>query len=105
MNQNTDMTARALLYTLSLIYRLEKNLRNFSCLTVGDKITINYNNKKYYIGIVEGKPKNAVTVIETDCEVDFAPPLDYVEPEPQFKQPADPRDVPMGFGRPPPRRT
>ena len=71
---------------------------------MGDKITINYNNKKYYIGIVEGKPKNAVTVIETDCEVDFAPPLDYVEPEPQFKPPADPRDVPMGFGRPPPRR-
>lgn len=25
--------------------------------------------------------QNAVSVIETDCEVDFAPPLDYVEPQ------------------------
>ena len=40
-----------------------------------------YNNKKYYIDVVETKPSNAVSVIETDCEVDFAPPLDYKEPE------------------------
>lgn len=86
--------------------RLERNLRNYSCLTVGDKITINYNSRKYYIGIVEVKPKKAVTIIETDCEVDFAPPLDYVEPEPQFKRTSsDPKAVPMGFGKPPPRRT
>ncbi|KAH7372805.1 hypothetical protein KP509_17G022000 [Ceratopteris richardii] len=41
-----------------------------------------YNNKKYYIDIVEAKPAMAVSIIETDCEVDFAPPLDYKEPEP-----------------------
>ena len=40
-----------------------------------------YNNKKYYIDIIETKPSNAITIIETDCEVDFAPPLDYKEPE------------------------
>lgn len=40
-----------------------------------------YNNKKYYIDIIEAKPENAISVIETDCEVDFAPPLDYKEPE------------------------
>ena len=40
-----------------------------------------YNNKKYYIDIIESKPSNAITIIETDCEVDFAPPLDYKEPE------------------------
>lgn len=40
-----------------------------------------YNNKKYYIDIVESKPSNAISIIETDCEVDFAPPLDYKEPE------------------------
>ena len=40
-----------------------------------------YNNKKYYINIVETKPSPAVSIIETDCEVDFAPPLDYKEPE------------------------
>lgn len=40
-----------------------------------------YNNKKYYIDIIETKPSNAISIIETDCEVDFAPPLDYKEPE------------------------
>ncbi|KAI3885900.1 hypothetical protein MKX03_002987 [Papaver bracteatum] len=60
---------------------LETTLRNFSCLTTGDSIMVAYNNKKYYIDIVESKPANAISIIETDCEVDFAPPLDYVEPE------------------------
>lgn len=40
-----------------------------------------YNNKNYYIDIVETKPSPAISIIETDCEVDFAPPLDYKEPE------------------------
>ena len=65
-----------------LNYRLETTLRNFSCLTVGDNIMVAYNNKKYYIDIIEAKPSSAITIIETDCEVDFAPPLDYKEPEP-----------------------
>ncbi|GAB2270599.1 hypothetical protein Dimus_005482 [Dionaea muscipula] len=60
---------------------LETTLRNFSCLTTGDSIMVAYNNKKYYIDIVETKPANAISIIETDCEVDFAPPLDYKEPE------------------------
>lgn len=60
---------------------LETTLRNFSCLTTGDSIMVAYNNKKYYIDIVESKPANAISIIETDCEVDFAPPLDYKEPE------------------------
>jgi len=60
---------------------LETTLRNFSCLTTGDSIMVAYNNKKYYIDIIESKPASAITIIETDCEVDFAPPLDYKEPE------------------------
>ncbi|KAK1570905.1 hypothetical protein Q3G72_008863 [Acer saccharum] len=60
---------------------LETTLRNYSCLTTGDSIMVAYNNKKYYIDIIETKPYNAITIIETDCEVDFAPPLDYKEPE------------------------
>ncbi|XP_043711858.1 ubiquitin fusion degradation protein 1 homolog isoform X1 [Telopea speciosissima] len=62
---------------------LETTLRNFSCLTTGDSIMVAYNNKKYYIDIIETKPANAISIIETDCEVDFAPPLDYKEPERQ----------------------
>ncbi|GJN26670.1 hypothetical protein PR202_gb14620 [Eleusine coracana subsp. coracana] len=68
---------------------LEKTLRNFSCLTTGDSIMVAYNNKQYYIDIVETKPASAVSIIETDCEVDFAPPLDYKEPE-KPQQPAVP---------------
>ncbi|XP_059433984.1 uncharacterized protein LOC132167104 [Corylus avellana] len=60
---------------------LETTLRNFSCLSTGDSIMVAYNNKKYYIDIIETKPANAISIIETDCEVDFAPPLDYKEPE------------------------
>ena len=67
---------------------LETTLRNFSCLTVGDTIPISYNNKQYWIDIVEANPANAISVIETDCNVDFAPPLDYVEPEKVFPKAA-----------------
>ncbi|CAK8533325.1 unnamed protein product [Lathyrus sativus] len=35
----------------------------------------------YYIDMVETKPSPAISIIETDCEVDFAPPLDYKEPK------------------------
>ncbi|KAI3450370.1 hypothetical protein Pfo_007035 [Paulownia fortunei] len=60
---------------------LEMTLRSYSCLTTGDTIMVAYNNKKFYIDIVETKPSSAICIIETDCEVDFAPPLDYEEPE------------------------
>lgn len=80
---------------------LETTLRNFSCLTTGDSIMVAYNNKKYYIDIVETKPSNAISIIETDCEVDFAPPLDYKEPEkpvtsvPTGKAAAQAEEVPV----------
>ncbi|KAL0897384.1 hypothetical protein Bca101_081345 [Brassica carinata] len=60
---------------------LETTLRSYSCLTTGDTIMVPYNNKQYFINVVEAKPSSAVSIIETDCEVDFAPPLDYKEPE------------------------
>ncbi|KAG6522115.1 hypothetical protein ZIOFF_019249 [Zingiber officinale] len=62
---------------------LETTLRTFSCLTTGDSIMVSYNKKKYYIDIVETKPSFAISIVETDCEVEFAPPLDYKEPERQ----------------------
>jgi ubiquitin fusion degradation protein 1 len=42
---------------------------------MGDSIMVAYNNRQYYIGIVEAKPAFAVSIIEKDCEVDFAPGL------------------------------
>ncbi|CAK9166528.1 unnamed protein product [Ilex paraguariensis] len=64
---------------------LEETLRSFSCLTIGDTIMITHGDKKFHIDIVETKPFSSVSVIETDCEVDFAPPLDYKEPEKPVK--------------------
>lgn len=58
---------------------LETSLRNFATLTVGDVITINYNNNVYKISVLETKPNDAISIIETDIQVDFAPPPDYVE--------------------------
>ena len=36
---------------------------------VGDTIPIAYNNRKYFIDIVEARPGDAISVIETDCNV------------------------------------
>lgn len=48
---------------------LERTLRSYSCLTVGDCFVVNYNNKNYEIEVREAKPANAISVIETDCQV------------------------------------
>ena len=58
---------------------LEKALRSFTCVTVGDQICINYNNKKYYLDIREVNPDGAASIIETDCSVDFEEPVGYRE--------------------------
>eukprot|EP00742_Colponemidia_sp_Colp-10_P001220 GILJ01001313.1.p1 GENE.GILJ01001313.1~~GILJ01001313.1.p1 ORF type:complete len:272 (+),score=25.92 GILJ01001313.1:49-864(+) len=59
---------------------LEHSMRNFAALTKGDSIVINFNNKNYEIDVLDTRPGNAISIIETDVEVDFAPPKDYVEP-------------------------
>ncbi|CAG8565416.1 16179_t:CDS:10, partial [Acaulospora colombiana] len=68
---------------------LENAFRNFSTLTRGDIIQINYNNKIYEILVLEVKPSSesvdGISIVETDLEVDFAPPVGYVEPSPQPK--------------------
>lgn len=68
---------------------LEKSLRSYTCLTIGDNIAINYNNRKYEIEVRETKPGPAISVVETDCEVDFEAPKDYKPPEPEPVQPED----------------
>lgn len=62
---------------------LETAFRNFSCLTVGDIFTFSYNDTTYEIAVLELKPdgeKHAISVQETDLEVDFAAPVGYQEP-------------------------
>ncbi|KAL2882433.1 ubiquitin fusion degradation protein [Colletotrichum sp. CLE4] len=65
---------------------LEKAFRNFAALTKGDVFNFEYNDEIYNVAVLEVKPetdKMGVCLIETDVEVDFAPPVGYVEPERQ----------------------
>eukprot|EP00331_Platyophrya_macrostoma_P008367 CAMPEP_0176425566 /NCGR_PEP_ID=MMETSP0127-20121128/11459_1 /TAXON_ID=938130 /ORGANISM="Platyophrya macrostoma, Strain WH" /LENGTH=468 /DNA_ID=CAMNT_0017806739 /DNA_START=155 /DNA_END=1561 /DNA_ORIENTATION=- len=72
---------------------LEKNLARYTCLTKGETICIKVADRAFMLDILEIKPDNPVNcicVIEADVEVDFAPPLDYKEPEPNLiKQPSN----------------
>lgn len=62
--------------------RLEASLRKFSCMTVGDTICLSYNSKKFLLDVRQVKPADAACIIETDCEVDFETPADYIPPPP-----------------------
>ncbi|KAI9656157.1 MAG: ubiquitin fusion degradation protein [Trizodia sp. TS-e1964] len=62
---------------------LENVLRNFSAMTKGDIFSFGYNEQIYDVAVLETKPENktnAISVVETDLIVDFAPPIGYVEP-------------------------
>lgn len=63
---------------------LEKSFRDFSCVTKGDIFSFEYNSEVYDVAVLEVKPesdKMGVSMLETDVEVDFAPPVGYVEPD------------------------
>ncbi|KAI6660925.1 Ubiquitin fusion degradation protein 1-like [Oopsacas minuta] len=60
---------------------LERTLRSFACLTLGDVITIHYIGNEFQLRVLELKPKDEVTIIECDMEVDFAAPEGYVSPK------------------------
>uniref|UniRef100_A0A3Q3M2U2 Ubiquitin recognition factor in ER-associated degradation protein 1 n=1 Tax=Mastacembelus armatus TaxID=205130 RepID=A0A3Q3M2U2_9TELE len=79
---------------------LENALRNFACLTTGDVIAINYNEKIYELRVMETKPDKAVSIIECDMNVDFDAPLGYKEPErrPQHQEePAEEEADPSSY--------
>lgn len=63
---------------------LEQAFRGFACMSKGDIFTFSYNDTVYEIAVLEVKPegeKSAISVQETDLEVDFAPPIGYEEPK------------------------
>lgn len=71
---------------------LEMHLSNFTCLTKNETITITQDGKSYQLDILDLKPENqynAAIIIDTDLNIDFAPPLDYVEPPKQFRKDLD----------------
>uniref|UniRef100_A0A7N1A2G1 Ubiquitin fusion degradation protein 1 n=1 Tax=Kalanchoe fedtschenkoi TaxID=63787 RepID=A0A7N1A2G1_KALFE len=59
---------------------LEVALRWYTCLTVGDTLVLPYGNNEFRIDVVEARPEGGVSIIDTDCEVDFAQAHDYDEP-------------------------
>eukprot|EP00921_Rhytidocystis_pertsovi_P016310 GHVQ01025781.1.p2 GENE.GHVQ01025781.1~~GHVQ01025781.1.p2 ORF type:complete len:301 (-),score=39.57 GHVQ01025781.1:1196-2098(-) len=65
---------------------LENALRNYATLTVGDNVVIHYLDKTYEIEVVELKPAPAVSIIETDIQVDFQL-KESLEPSPTSSQP------------------
>lgn len=47
---------------------------------IRDVVAITYNEKIYELRVLETKPGNAVSIIECDMNVEFAPPVGYSEP-------------------------
>lgn len=74
---------------------LENAFRNFSCLSKDDIFTFSYNDHTYEMAVLETKPqhsKNAISVLETDLEVDFATPVGYEEPK-RINEPSKPQSA------------
>lgn len=62
---------------------LEFTLRQFTTLSPNDCFWINYADRIFKVKVLETEPdSNGILVIETDLNVDFAPPVGYVEPTP-----------------------
>ena len=62
---------------------LESSLKLFSSLTVGTSISISHDNNNFSLSIVALDPTHQyVSLVDTDVEVEFMPPLDYVEVKP-----------------------
>lgn len=74
---------------------LENALRNFACLTTGDVIAINYNNKVYELSVLETRPGPAVSIIECDMNVEFEAPIGYQEPTGQNRKNPSNQDNPL----------
>ena len=62
---------------------LEKAMsRDYPVVHEGHIIVIYHEGKTYYIDVVEALPAPVVQIINSDINVDFDKPLDYVEPKP-----------------------
>lgn len=61
---------------------LEHKLRNYAALKVGEVIYFQYVKNDYFLEVLECRPAShgAISIIEANLEVDFAPPDGYVEP-------------------------
>jgi ubiquitin fusion degradation protein 1 len=66
---------------------LERNLvKLYTTLTKGQTIIIPYMESNILIDVLECDPEETISIIDTDLEVDFEAPWDYVEPKPPPKE-------------------
>ncbi|GAM23192.1 hypothetical protein SAMD00019534_063670, partial [Acytostelium subglobosum LB1] len=67
---------------------LESALRSFSAMTKSEDFVIEYNKNKYTLRVLDIKPdgqSHAISIVEADVSVDFAPAMDskeVTEPKP-----------------------
>ena len=72
---------------------LEKFLsKDYPVISLGETICINYLDTLYHIDVVGCEPGNSIDILNTDVNLDFEAPADYVEPE--KKVAAEPAAVP-----------
>jgi len=68
--------------------------KDYPVVSQGQTIEINYEDLKckYLIDIIETNPANIISIVNTDINIDFDQPLDYVEspPQPKYSPPPSP---------------
>ena len=73
---------------------LEKIMSSdYPVVTQGQTIELFHEGIKYPIDIVETKPAEVISIVNTDINIDFEQPLDYVEP-PLKSVPLEPQNSP-----------
>ena len=73
--------------------------RDYPVVTQGHTIAIHHKELKrtFYINIIKTEPADMISIVDTDINVDFDAPLDYVPPEPQ-RPPTPPPLAPNTLG-------
>lgn len=75
---------------------LEKIMcEDYPVITQGQTIAINYKGlgKVFRIDIMETQPAEVISIIDTDLNVDFDEPIDYIAPPPPALQPTPPNEA------------
>ena len=61
--------------------------RDYPVISMGDTISINHLDTIYHIDVTECEPGNSIDIVNTNINLDFDAPLDYVEPSKMSETP------------------